>query len=466
MNGCIINDVHSQLNETRVAKVVSPRSIQEIRAVLADVRFIGGRIAIAGGRHAMGGQQFLKDATVVDTRRMAQVTGFDFQKGLVEVQAGALWSQLIPNLRRLQGGFSKRWGIIQKQTGADHMTIGGALAANGHGRGLKLKPIVQDVEAFMMVDSNGDVVECSRETNPELFSLAIGGYGLFGIITSVTLRLKPASKLQRSVELLDVEQLANAFQNRIDEGYIYGDFQYMTDEKSDDFMKAGVFSCYQPVDEAQPIDATSRSRSMLTADDWRRLIYLGHVDKQAAFNAYAAFYMGTSGQIYDNDEFQSSVYLDGYHAELDQMVGAEHPGSEMITEVYVPLQELSAFIAKATDTLRREEANVIYGTIRLIEKDDETFLNWASDRFACIVINLHVEHTETGIAKAAEAFRGLIDDATSLGGSFFLTYHRYATDEQVKRAYPQFGEFLEKKRLYDPARVFASDWYDHYRQVT
>ena len=55
--------------------------------------------------------------------------------------------------------------------------------------------------------------------------------------------------------------------------------------------------------------------------------------------------------------------------------------------------------------LRRRRANVIYGTVRLIEKDDETFLAWARDRYACVIFNLHIEHTPQKIEQAAAAFR-------------------------------------------------------------
>ena len=463
MDSRLVNDVHSKLNETRVAKVVTPCSVLELQAALRDVRFTGGRTAVAGGRHAMGGQQFLSDGTLVDMRCMTQILSLDCERGLVEVEAGALWSDLVPKLRRVQGTCPNRWSIVQKQTGADHMSIGGALAANGHGRGLKMKPIVQDVEAFKLVDANGQITECSRETNPELFALAIGGYGLFGVITSVKLRLQPASKLERTVEMLEVEELPKAFEKRIDEGYQYGDFQYMTDERSDRFMNAGVFSCYRPVESDAPTQGSARST--LSSEDWGRLIYLGHVDKTSAFETYSNFYLKTNGQIYDIDEFQMSLYIDDYHSALDQALGSKDVGSEMITEVYVPVAKLPEFMAKASETLRRLKANVIYGTIRLIERDDETYLNWASDRFACIVVNLHVDHTDDGKSRAAETFRALIDDATSLGGSYFLTYHRFATDEQLRRAYPQFGRFLSLKRQFDPGRMFASDWYDHYRQA-
>ena len=77
-------------------------------------------------------------------------------------------------------------------------------------------------------------------------------------------------------------------------------------------------------------------------------------------------------------------------------------------------------------TLRAHRANVIYGTVRLIEKDDETFLAWARDRYACIIFNLHVDHTPAAIERAAEAFRALIDLGIRHGGSYYLTYHRWA----------------------------------------
>ncbi len=60
-------------------------------------------------------------------------------------------------------------------------------ASNVHGRGLSLRPLIQDVEAFVLVKADATVVNCSRQENADLFALAIGGYGLFGVIAEVTL---------------------------------------------------------------------------------------------------------------------------------------------------------------------------------------------------------------------------------------------------------------------------------------
>ena len=456
-----INDIHSKLNAVDMQRVITTGSISEVQQAIAVVREAGGNLSIAGGRHAMGGQQFLAGGVLLDTSRLNRIISLDTEQGLVQVEAGILWSDLVRGLQEMQQDSPQRWSIVQKQTGADRLSIGGALAANGHGRGLTYQPIVQDVEAFDIMDGDGNPLSCSRTENPELFSLAIGGYGLFGVITAVTLRLMPAHRVQRAVEITTVNQLQRLYPARIADGFTYGDFQYKTDETSPGFLRDGVLSCYRPVPEV-PTDGSGAPQRLLSEDDWRRLLYWSHADKARAFDEYAGFYRSTDGQTYDSDTFQLSVYIDDYHRELDRRLGATAPGTETITELYVPLPALADFMDAAGRELRPRQANVIYGTIRLIEQDDVTFLNWARQPYACIVFNLHVEHTESGIGHAADSLRALIDLALDRNGSYFLTYNRFATPEQLNRCYPQFDEFLALKRKYDPGGIFSSDWHRAY----
>jgi FAD/FMN-containing dehydrogenase len=160
-----------------------------------------------------------------------------------------------------------------------------------------------------------------------------------------------------------------------------------------------------------------------------------------------------------------SVYIDDYHEELDRRLQAHHKGSEMITELYVPRPALSSFLSAARSDFRQYSAQLIYGTIRLIERDDESFLAWAREPWACTVMNLHVDHDDAGVQKAATDFRRMIDRAIQHGGSYFLTYHRWAAKSQVEACYPQMAEFLRLKRRYDPAEAFQSDWYRHYKAM-
>ncbi len=456
-----VNDIHSQLNPTRVRRIVRPGSVDAVRTIVRQAGEEGRYLSIAGGRHAMGGQQFATGATLIDMNGLTRVIEFDRVNGEIELEAGIQWPELYKYLLDSQQDVAGAWTFIQKQTGADRLSIGGALAANAHGRGLKLPPFVSNVAAFTLVGPDGIPRRCSRTENAGLFRAAIGGYGLFGAITSVRLRLTRRHKVRRIVEVVDVDDLPAMFQRRIAEGFLYGDFQFATDLEGEALRK-GVFSCYEPVDDSTPMPA---SRAALSPENWGQLLYLAHVDRARAFEEYAKYYLTTSGQYYWSDEHQMSTYIDDYHRAQAARLGEFAHGSEMITEIYVPRDALVSFLADARNDLQASRAQLIYGTVRLIERDAETMLAWAKQPYACTIFNLHVESGPAGVEKAKQDFLRLIDRGLSYSGSYFLTYHRWARREQVMAAYPEFVDFLRLKRRYDPQERFQSDWYRHYRTM-
>jgi FAD/FMN-containing dehydrogenase len=460
--GIAVNDVHARLNATRVARIVQPTSAAELQAAVQRAAREGRTVSIAGGRHAMGGQQFGRGTTLIDTTAMGGVLAFDAERGIVEAEAGIQWPELMGWLADAQHGVARPWGIVQKQTGADRLSLGGALSANVHGRGLRLRPIIQDVDSIVVVDPDGAQQVCSRSVNAELFSLVIGGYGLFGPISSVRLRLAPRRKLERVVELRDVDGLAAAVEERVDAGFEYGDFQFATGADDARFLRRGVFTCYRPVAPDTPIPPAQRR---LSGEDWGGLAYLAHTDPARAFEQYSGYYLSTDGQIYRSDDHQMSYYDDGYHVALSRRLGQLHGASEMITEIYVPRPDLASFMDRASATLRRANAQLIYGTVRWIEQDPDSFLAWARRPWACVIFNLHVDHTDAGLERAGDAFRGLIDAGLAHAGSYYLTYHRWARRDQVEAAHPRVIDFLSRKQRHDPAEVFQSDWYRHYRDM-
>jgi FAD/FMN-containing dehydrogenase len=452
----ILNDIHSRLNPTRTAGVVDVSTLEQLRRAVTGS---AEPVIVAGGRHAMGGQQFVTGGRVLDSRGLNRVLDFDPMLGLVEVQAGIQWPHLVEALLALQHGRVNQWTIAQKQTGANWFTVGGSISANAHGRGLGMAPMAADVESLRLVTADGSLVECSRTRNAELFSLVLGGYGLFGAIATVTLRLTERQKLERVVEIATVTELVHAVEQRTAAGFRYGDFQFAIDPNSPDFLHRGVFSCYRPVEFDRPIPGNQLA---FTAEDWQRMLLLAHVDKTRAYEAYAGHYLATSGQLYWSDLLQLAVYLDDYHDALDQRLPAGPRGTEMISELYVPRHRLAAFMAAAAESLRRDGADPIYGTVRFIEADTDTFLPWAREDYACIVLNLHTERSPAGVERSAVAFRNLIEEALLRDGSYYLTYHRWARPDQLAAAYPRFGEFLAHKRRYDPQERFVSDWWRHH----
>src|SRR5216117_1503260 len=326
-----VNDVHSQLNRTRVRELLRPRTSDELAEIVHSASRKGLPISVSGCRHSMGGQQFATDSICIDARSLERVISFDQERGLIEVEAGIQWPELIRTYLDAQRDNAKQWGIAQKQTGADTFTLGGSLSSNVNGRGLAMKPLISNIESFTLINADGKSVRCSRDENNELFRVAIGGYGLFGLIDSVTLRLVPRQKLRRVVEIIHAGDLPKRFEERIAQEFLYGDFQFSVDEKSPDFLQRGVFSCYQPIDEHDPIVAEKKLRN----DDWLDLLRLAYTDREKAFKRYSEYYLSTNGQTYWSDTSQLSAYLPNYAVKIRELIGGGE-SSLIITEIYVP----------------------------------------------------------------------------------------------------------------------------------
>lgn len=471
----IVNDIHSQLNATEVAEIATPRDPDELRATILDAGSRGLPVSIAGGRHAMGGQQFCAGGLLVDTTAMRRTLAFDADRGFLEMEAGAQWPDVIRATHELQEG-DPRWGIRQKQTGADSLTLGGSVAANVHGRGLLMGPIVSDIESLTVVTPDGELVRCSREESPELFSLVVGGYGLFGAVATVTLRLGERQKLRRIVNVMDVDEAVPAFYRRVADGCLYGDFQYAIDPSDEDFLRRGVLACYAPA--GGEAEVTSEGE-YLTSEQWVALLELALTDKRRALQLYSQHYVSTHGNVYWSDTMQLSTYVPAYVEILARAEEGDRPGSPLrgapeaapriaqgeslvIGEMYSPPESVLEFLARSRHVLRETGAEDIYGTIRAIRKDETTFLPWAREDFACVIFNLRTRHSPEGIAHTNDVFRRLCEAALGLGGSFYLTYGRASGRDQVERAYPEFPEFLQKKRQYDPELRFQSEWWRHY----
>jgi FAD/FMN-containing dehydrogenase len=414
-------------------------------------------ISIAGGRHAMGGQQFGRDTLHFDMTHFNRVVHFDKRTGQIEVEGGIQWPELIDFLNRQQVNERDQWAIHEKQSGVDRVTLAGSLASNIHGRALALPPIIGDVESFQLVDASGQLRSCSRTENQELFSLAIGGYGLFGIITHVTLRLVPRTKLERVVDVIAVKDLLPRVDERIRDGFLYGDCQYSTDLGMEPEEHGGVFSCYRPVAWDTPMPT---EKKQLADDDWMELYRLARTDKKQAWEKYSSYYRTTSGQIYWSDLHQLAGSFDSYRRAVDP-----RQGTEVITEIYVGRENFLPLMSACRRDFLEHDVDMTYGTIRFIERDDESFLNWARERSVCIICNLHVRHTAAGIEKAKQDFRRIIDGAIEFGGRYYLTYHRWALRRQVEACYPQFVDFLKLKKEYDPQQRFQSDWYRHFTRM-
>jgi FAD/FMN-containing dehydrogenase len=459
--GELVNDVHTGLNPTWVSRIARPTSVAELQSLIKDCRKRGRVISVSGSRHAAGGQQFAVDSVLLDMRSMNRIVGLDDRSGVLQVEAGIEWPELIQGYLDLQKG-NAQWGIHQKQGGADRMTIGGAVSANAHGHALGSAPIVGDVEWMELVTPEGSGKRCSRKENRELFSFAAGGYGLFGVITAVGLRLVPRRKVRRRVETRTTAELAELIEKRTAAGAPFGYFQYSIDETSSDFLRTGILTTYESVPPETPLGSenTDIDARLLIA-----LLELAHKDRGSAYRRYAKIELAKDGNVEWSDLHQLASYPAGYHKDIEKRLGAGSEGADLIVEVYVPRGELIPFLEEARRVLLTAELPLVYGTIRFIEQDKDSFLTWAKKRYACVIFAPHTSGETRALHKTGEICRQLMRAATKRGGSFYLTYNRFAIRDDLESAYPQFGEFLALKRRYDPLETLQSEWYRHYKSI-
>ena len=459
--GVLVNDVQTGLNPTWVANITRPTSVAEIRNLVKDCAKHSRAISVSGSRHAAGGQQFATDSVLLDMRAMNRVIGLDDKTGVLHVEAGIEWPELIQGYLSLQNE-NVRWGIRQKQGGADRMSIGGTVSANAHGHGLGSPPIISDVEWIEMVIADGSARKCSRKENAELFALAAGGYGLFGIITAVGLRLVPRRKVRRHVEARTTAELIALIEGRTAAGAPYGYFQYSIDETSADFLRTGILTTYENVSPETQLGTASTDvdAKLLSA-----LLEIAHGDRGSAYRRYAKLELSRDGNVEWSDLHQLSTYPVGYHQEIEKRLGADFVGADLILEVYVPRGELISLLEEARRILLASGMPLIYGTIRFIEQDKDSYLAWAKKRYACVIFSPHSSGETQALRKTGEVCRQVIRAANKRGGSFYLTYNRFATRDELASAYPQFQEFLNFKKQYDPREIFQSDWYRYYKSL-
>jgi len=90
-----LNDVHSGLNPSQPLRLLKPETLWDLTEAVRRALDSGLPIIASGGRHAMGGQQFCEEGLVLDCRGLNRVLNFYSEEGLIEVEAGIEWPEVM-----------------------------------------------------------------------------------------------------------------------------------------------------------------------------------------------------------------------------------------------------------------------------------------------------------------------------------------------------------------------------------
>jgi FAD/FMN-containing dehydrogenase len=166
------------------ARVLRPTTAEQVADAFAQVRAQGGSIALRGTGNSYGDAATNVNGHVLDCSRMNRVLDFDPHTGVATVEPGVT----IRDLWRRSIGFGF-WPRVVPGTMA--VSMGGAAALNIHGKNnYALGTFGECIRSFDLLTPRGELVHCTRESEPELFHAAIGGFGMLGCMTQLVVETK------------------------------------------------------------------------------------------------------------------------------------------------------------------------------------------------------------------------------------------------------------------------------------
>lgn len=162
--------------------------------------------ALPYGNGRSYGDSCLNDAgTLILSRPCARILAFDRAAGIVTAESGVLLSELIAEVLP-QGWF------LPVTPGTAFVTLGGALANDVHGKNHhRAGTFGRHVLSFELVRSDGARLACAPDSHAGLFAATIGGMGLTGFVTRITLRLIPVASAEMLQESLHFDGLDRFF---------------------------------------------------------------------------------------------------------------------------------------------------------------------------------------------------------------------------------------------------------------
>jgi FAD/FMN-containing dehydrogenase len=437
-----VNDV-SQLNPIAVERVVRPRTIAEVQQLVAGH---AGPISIGGARHSMGGQIGTEGALALDMRELNHVVHFDPEARLIEVEAGTTWRQI----QQVIDPENLALRIMQSYA---NFTVGGSLSVNAHGRYVNQGPLINAVRSLEIVLADGSLVEASPEKNADVFFGAIGGYGGLGVIVTATLELVANEPLETHIARMPIAEYPAFFEREIRHSQSAvmhnGDFY---PPKYDEVTSITFSRTEQPVTVKQRLQPENASY-------WKERLALFWLSE-------LPFGPTLRERVIDPTRLhEGRVVWRNYEASYD--VADVEPRSRkrstyLLQEYFVPVAQFGAYAAKLGAILSSHDVNVINVSIRHASPDRGSLLAWAREECFAFVIFYKQDVDEKAREEVRSWTRELIDAALDAGGSYYLPYQIYATDEQFHRAYPRMPEFVALKRKLDPGYKFRNKLWDAY----
>jgi FAD/FMN-containing dehydrogenase len=355
----ILNDA-SRLSPTPVTKHVilsKPAAndlIERIRAELKEAAAAKRPVAASVARHSMGGQSLPRDGTAITLE--GGPLEMDTTAKTYRTSAGNRWSDVIRILD--PKGFSP--AVMQSNS---DFGVGSTFCVNAHGWPVPHGPFGTTVKAIRMVLADGTLIQCSRSENQELFGLAMGGYGLFGIIVELDVEMTPNLLLEPKFERMPPEKFAEQFVRTIDTDHAVAMAYGRMSVSRKKFFDDSLMVTYRPVTNQPTSLPAVTSSSKLTGlfDD----IYRAQTGWETAKNLRWLIESKIGPTVTGGRATRNSLMAEP----VINLAQTDMRRTDILHEYFVAPERFGEFVAACRDIIPKSKAEFLNVTLRYVAED-------------------------------------------------------------------------------------------------
>ena len=168
--------------------IESPRDVSELAAIVAEASSRGQKVKAVGSGHSFTSAA-ATDGRMIRLSNLSGISHVNRSNNQVTVGAGTRLSDL-NTLLHAEGLALANLGDIAYQT------VAGAISTSTHGTGTALTGLAGQVVAMSLVNGQGEVIECSKDTNADILEIGRVSVGALGVISEYTLQAVPSFRLR------------------------------------------------------------------------------------------------------------------------------------------------------------------------------------------------------------------------------------------------------------------------------
>jgi FAD-linked oxidoreductase len=181
---------------------LAPKDLDELVQV---IRKASGKIRPVGSGHSFSAL-VPTDDTLLSLSNFAGLLAHDAQTLQAEFGSGTPMSTMGAPLKEVGQA-------LINMADTDYQTLAGAVGRGGDGTGIGFGSYSSNVCGLQLVSAAGEVLDCSRESNPELFNAARVSLGALGVVTRVRMQNRAAFRLRERQWLGKTEELLEDIDN-------------------------------------------------------------------------------------------------------------------------------------------------------------------------------------------------------------------------------------------------------------